>query len=293
MRSRFSAYALGLADYIIATTHPASPLYEDNLDEWKESILKFSKESLFTNLEILEFTEGARFSSVTFVAHITRKRKNASFTEKSYFERVEGRWLYRNGLLASGRDEKLSGPSPKDLLPMAYLGDQVLKEKAAPVETLNDDIRELVRKMQETMDALDGLGIAAPQVHSSLRIFLIREPIENADETISLGDVKVFINPVLFNPSEETWSDAEGCLSIPGVEADVERPYEISVRYTDLTGKEKEETATGLFAKALMHEMDHLDGILFTDRLPAPLKNRLKPTLDLIEKRIQRRGRHP
>ncbi|CRX37557.1 peptide deformylase [Estrella lausannensis] len=290
MRSRFSAYALGLADYIITTTHPASLLYQDDRAEWIESILKFSRESTFHNLEILEFTPRAPFSSVTFAAHLSKKRKNTSFTEKSYFELLNGRWFYRNGLIASGLDEQLTGPSPEKLLPMAYFGDAVLKQKAEPVGEITEEIRQLVGAMQETMDALDGLGIAAPQVKKSLRIFLIRQPIENFDETITLGDLKVFINPTLFNPGEDTWADTEGCLSIPGIEADVERPYEVSVRYTDLNGEQKEERASGWYAKALMHEMDHLDGILFTDRLPAPHQKKIEPLLQAMEARI-RKGR--
>lgn len=292
MRSRFSAYAMGIADYIIKTTHPASPLYQEDIAEWTESILKFSRESTFRSLEILEFTEGSPFSSVTFAAHLSKKRRNTSFTEKSYFELLNGRWFYRNGLIAADRDDQLKGPSPINLLPMAYLGDPVLTQKAEPVGEINEEIRQLLHSMQQTMDALDGLGIAAPQVKKSLRIFLIKEPIENFDETITLGDLKVFINPTLFNPGKDTWVDAEGCLSIPGIEADVERPYEISVRYTDLNGEEKEERASGWYAKALMHEMDHLDGILFTDRLEAAYRKKIEPLLETIEVRI-RKGMNP
>lgn len=286
MRSRYSAYALGFADYIIKTTHPGSPLYQFDRDLWKQEILKFSTETTFQKLEIREFTEYTPFSSVTFAAHLTKKKRPASFTEKSYFEFVKGRWLYRNGLVENGIQESIEGPGPDHLLPLAYLGEEVLLKKAAPIEAITDETRALVRNMQDTMDALNGIGLAAPQVHRSLRLFVIREPITLDDGEIDFGEFKVFINPSLENPDSKTETDYEACLSIPGIEAEVLRSLAVTVCYTDLSGNLQEERAQGLYARALMHEMDHLNGILFFDHLSSEQQKKIEPYLTEIKARF-------
>jgi len=284
MRSRYSAYALGLKDYIIETTHPGSPLFQPDFDEWKKEIIKFSETTDFNQLEILDFTEGEPFSSVTFAAHLTKGKRKASFTEKSYFERIHGRWLYRNGVTSLGIVKDLDGPSPLSLLPLSYYGDNVLLDAAKPVGEITDEIRDLARKMVETMDAADGMGLAAPQVHQGIRLFLVREPRED-DE---LMPAKVFINPEIINPSREIESDYEACLSIPGLEAKVARPTSITIQYTDLDGNRQEERASGLYARALQHEMDHLEGILFFDHLQDDQKQKLYPFLDQFKQRFQK-----
>jgi len=102
MRSRYSAYALGISDYIIATTHPANPQYSENTVSWKNSISQFSRDSSFHKLEILEFKEKGESATVTFTAYISQGAHDATFTEKSYFEKVNHRWLYRSGQVAEG-----------------------------------------------------------------------------------------------------------------------------------------------------------------------------------------------
>ena len=102
MRSRYSAYALGryfpdLADYIIKTTHPKNKHYEKNKAEWKKQILKFSQETQFLKLDVLEFHEDKNFATVTFRAHLMQNYKDASFTEKSAFEKLNNEWLYLSG----------------------------------------------------------------------------------------------------------------------------------------------------------------------------------------------------
>lgn len=287
MRSRFAAYALGNADYIIKTTHPGSPLFQFDKDVWKEEILKFSKATRFERLEILRFTDGSPFSSVTFAAHLFKGLRKASFTEKSYFEYFKGRWLYRNGIVKKGIVRDLDGPDPRNLLPIAYLGQDVLLKKAVLIESITDEIKDLVHDMVETMDALDGIGLAAPQVHQSLRLFVIRRPLEDEEgEVADLGDFTVYINPSLHDPSPHTWSDFEACLSIPGLESEVERPHEILVRYTDLEGNTHEEKASGWYAKALMHEMDHLEGVLFYTLLSKDKQEEMEPFLVALKDRF-------
>lgn len=98
MRSRFSAYALNLSEFIIATTHPENPQYSKELFSWKKSISEFSDASSFNKLEILDFTEQGMLATVTFTAYITQGDQDCTFTEKSLFEFSGGRWLYRNKL---------------------------------------------------------------------------------------------------------------------------------------------------------------------------------------------------
>lgn len=103
MRSRYSAYALKLADYIIATTHPDNREYKENIEAWKASIMEFSENSQFEKLEILGWKDGEKFATVSFVVSLTQQGHKVIFTEKSLFEKVEGKWLYKNGEFAQGR----------------------------------------------------------------------------------------------------------------------------------------------------------------------------------------------
>lgn len=101
MRSRYSAYALSLADYIMDTTHPSSSTFKKDKAKWKEDILKFSKSTNFQDLTILEFTDGPRVAFVKFVAHLNQSNCTASFTEHSRFLKVDGKWLYESGSLTA------------------------------------------------------------------------------------------------------------------------------------------------------------------------------------------------
>lgn len=97
MRSRYSAYALGLSDYIIHTTHPNNPQRNPDLKQWSKQIMEFCSNTEFTKLDILDFQEKELFATVTFRAHLTQNANDASFTEQSYFEKIKGKWLYLNG----------------------------------------------------------------------------------------------------------------------------------------------------------------------------------------------------
>lgn len=97
MRSRYSAYALCLPEYIIATTHPTNPQFCHDATQWSQSLAEFCSYTEFNKLEILDFQQKDHFAIVTFVAYLSQNKKNVSFKEKSYFEKVEGKWLYRRG----------------------------------------------------------------------------------------------------------------------------------------------------------------------------------------------------
>jgi len=287
MRSRYTAYALNLPDYIIATTHPGSPHYSENKFSWKRSLSKFSSASQFHKLKILDFKERKSLATVTFTAYVSEDSHDSTFTEKSTFEKIGSRWLYRNGLLQEGHTPNLVTNGQLRLLPLAYYGDAVLRRKADPIAEITEDLKKLIEEMIETMDASDGLGIAAPQIHHSIRLFVIRTPIESKDGEIEHGEVKVFINPKLSLPSEKTWKTAEGCLSIPGLREQVERPKEITVEYTTLDGAVLKERFFGWEARVIMHENDHINGVLFIDRVEAKQRLKLDPVLSALEKRLR------
>jgi peptide deformylase len=142
------------------------------------------------------------------------------------------------------------------------LGDPVLREKAAPVAAVSDDVKQLIRDMFDTMYAEEGVGLAAPQVGISQRIIVI-----DAQQ----DDLPPFalINPEIVELSKETEKGEEGCLSIPGLRDIVERSYRVVVRGDTPEGETRELDLIGLPARIIQHEVDHLDGILFFDRMSA------------------------
>ena len=286
MRSRYSAYALCIPAYIIHTTHPGSPQFSHDTAAWSKKISEFCTNTEFKNLEILDFQEKAPFATVTFVAHLTQNKKDVSFTEKSHFEKIKGKWLYRSGQLSEGHAPNLITTNQLRLLPLAYYGNPFLRKIGDRIVNISDDVRKLVEEMVETMDACDGIGLAAPQVHHSIKLFVIRRPVEIKGGKIELREVKVFINPELSMPSAETWKISEGCLSIPSIHAEVERPREVTVEYTDLEGNKIKERVSGWEARVIMHENDHINGILFIDHLGTEEREGLEPFLKSLEHKI-------
>ncbi|MFA5570307.1 MAG: peptide deformylase [Sphaerochaetaceae bacterium] len=145
------------------------------------------------------------------------------------------------------------------MLDIYTLGDEVLREKTTRVTEFDNALALLVDAMFDTMVEADGIGLAAPQVGVSKRLFVI--------DTRQEHQKYVFINPEILQMSPEEGSHEEGCLSIPGVYADVIRPLEITIQAQDLKGKAFTLHADGLLARAIQHELDHLNGVLFIDRL--------------------------
>ena len=147
------------------------------------------------------------------------------------------------------------------------LGDPVLRTKAKPVAAVTDELRQLIDDMFETMYAEEGVGLAAPQVGVLERVIVV-DPHMDDYEPFAL------INPEIIEASKETEKSEEGCLSIPGLRDLVERSVAIKVRGMTPEGKVREFEAEDLVARILQHEVDHVDGILFLDRL-SPLKRKL------------------
>jgi peptide deformylase len=287
MKSRYSAYARNLPDYIVNTTHPASPEYTDNAFSWKREISLFAQNHTFHKLVIHDFKEKGSFATVTFTAFNSAGDEDYTYSETSYFEKCQGRWLYRNG-----RANRGSVPNPiykheLDLLPFTYYGNPILRKKAEPIAAITDEIKSLVDQMIYTLDAGAGVGLAAPQINHSIRLFIIRTPIEHEDGKVEYGDIKVFINPKLSKPSKTTCTHNEGCLSIPGIRADVVRPVEIEIEYTNLDGETIHEHVKGWEARVIMHENDHINGILYIDRLSEAEKAQFAPYLQKLERRLQ------
>lgn len=285
MRARYCAYALNISDYLVATTHPASPHYVENKFIWKRNLSNFSKQFVFQGLEILDFQEKISLATVTFIASLAQGNRDATFTERSYFEKFNNRWLYRSGQLKNGKAPSLIMKNFSKVLPLAYYGEESLRSKATEIKEITKETKKLVEEMVETLNAHEGMGLAAPQVHQSVKLFIIRTPIEKDQKVVKLGKVKVFINPFLSLPSEKTWTELEGCLSLPNICASVERPKEVTVEYTTLEGKKIKERVSGWQAKVIFHEYDHLQGILFIDRLNQEEKGALMPSLQNLEKK--------
>ncbi len=147
-------------------------------------------------------------------------------------------------------------------------GDPVLRKKAAPVTAFDDKLGKFVEQMIDDMYESDGVGLAAPQVGESVRVAIV-------DPTGGEKAPYVLINPEVIERSEEQVEDEEGCLSIPDIRLKVRRPAIVSVRAWNEHGEEYTiENAAGLFARALQHEIDHLEGILFVDRV-SPVSRQL------------------
>lgn len=143
------------------------------------------------------------------------------------------------------------------ILNVTKLGEEILRKKAEPVPEINDEIRELVNDMFDTMIENNGVGLAGPQVGKSLRLFVII-----ADDDVR----RVFINPHIIKTSTQVGEYDEGCLSIPQVYETITRPLEVTVQAYNEEGKLFTLEADGLLARIIQHEYDHLDGILYIDR---------------------------
>ena len=162
--------------------------------------------------------------------------------------------------------------------PIVKWGESVLHSPARAVPELNGSISDLVRDMVDTMYAAPGIGLAAPQIGIPLRVIVVDLSVgERPAELIRL------INPTIVELSGDQQHE-EGCLSIPGFEGTPRRPARVTLKGLDLEGQERVVTGMSLLARAFAHEMDHLDGLLFVDRL-SPLKR------DLMKRRLRRRFR--
>jgi peptide deformylase len=157
------------------------------------------------------------------------------------------------------------------ILKTAKLGNPVLRQAAkevSPSELMSAGVQKLIEDMIETMHEYDGVGLAAPQVHESKQIAVIQ--VENSVRYPRAPGIPltVLVNPVLLKKSDETQKGWEGCLSVEGLRGFVPRSKRVAIRFTDREGKERQLETEGFFAVVIQHEMDHLAGKVFLDRMP-------------------------
>jgi len=151
------------------------------------------------------------------------------------------------------------------LLPIRIYGDPILRTKSAPVEKIDAALLSFALDMLETMRDAEGIGLAAVQVGRPIRML-----VADVGARAPKGTPRIFINPTIVEAVGESIYD-EGCLSVPGLNAEISRPEKIFLRFADGKGKDREEEFDGLLARVLQHEIDHLNGVLFVDYL-SPLR---------------------
>jgi len=172
------------------------------------------------------------------------------------------------------------------ILPIVAFGSPILRKKCIDIDSEYAELELLIKDMKETMHEANGVGLAAPQINIKIRLFLIDtaaffEDQEEPDEKIIR---KVFINPIIIEEKGEDWKYNEGCLSIPDIREDVIRKSIITIKYFDENFKKHTNTYTGLTARVIQHEYDHIEGVLFTDKISALRKRMIKGKLLDISK---------
>ena len=176
------------------------------------------------------------------------------------------------------------------ILPIIGYGNPILKITSKDINNSYPNLKQLIDDMYETMYNSKGVGLAAPQIGKSIRLFIIdTAPFLNIDENeiegIKVESIKqTFINPVIIQESGDSWSFEEGCLSIPHIREDVKRKSDINIEFYDENFTLNKKSFSGIVARVIQHEYDHIQGILFTDKLTSFKKRLLKNKLNNIEK---------
>jgi peptide deformylase len=181
------------------------------------------------------------------------------------------------------------------IYPIVAYGDPVLRKKATDIPQDFPDLNQLIDDMFETMYGASGIGLAAPQIGKPIRLFIVDATPFEDDQELSKEDravlsefKKVFINAEILEESGDEWVFNEGCLSIPDIREDVFRKDEITIRYFDADFNEHTEVYSGIAARIIQHEYDHIEGVLFTDHLSALKKRMIKSKLGQISKGLIR-----
>jgi peptide deformylase len=167
------------------------------------------------------------------------------------------------------------------ILPIVAYGDPVLKQVANDIDAEYPNLKQLIEDMENTMEKASGVGLAAPQIGLSIRLFIIDSTLMMDEGEEDKGIREVFINAEMIEETGTDWAFEEGCLSIPDIREDVYRKDTITIKYLDKDFKEHTKTFDGMTARVIQHEYDHIEGILFIDHLK-PLKKKL------LNKRLRR-----
>ena len=177
------------------------------------------------------------------------------------------------------------------ILPIVAYGDPVLRKVGKDIDADYPELEKLIANMKETMANAQGVGLAAPQIGRAIRLFLIDatpfaedEDLSEEERTTLKGFNKVFINAQIIKEEGDEWAFNEGCLSIPDIREDVFRKETITIEYLDENFEKQSDVLSGLAARVFQHEYDHIEGILFTDKLSSLKKRLLKKKLENISK---------
>ena len=177
------------------------------------------------------------------------------------------------------------------ILPIIAIGFPVLKKRCKEIDKNYPELDILIKNMKETMKNASGVGLAAPQINKAIRLFLVDTSAFANDEELSEDEreflstyKRVFINAKITKEDGKEWAFNEGCLSIPNIREDVFRKDTITIEYVDENFNPKKETLTGLAARVIQHEYDHIEGILFTDKLSSLKKRLIKKKIENIKK---------
>jgi peptide deformylase len=169
--------------------------------------------------------------------------------------------------------------------PLVYYGDSRLRKKCQRVETISPDVEKLAADLIESVEAYHGAGLAAPQIGELVQMFVITYTGTDEEGAPIMGDPEIYINPRIVSYSDEKITIEEGCLSVPGLRAPVERSVSIKIESQRLDGSLREETVDGWRARVILHEYDHLNGSLFIDRTSKKMRNILDAGLRSIKKK--------
>ena len=170
------------------------------------------------------------------------------------------------------------------ILPIVAYGDKVLREHCLDIDAAYPKLASVIKNMFETMYEAEGVGLAAPQVGLKIRLFIVDASTFSEEEPELEDFVKVFINPKIIEESGEDWAFKEGCLSIPGIRENVTRKKNVLLGYYDKKFEYHEELFSGMAARIIQHEYDHIEGVLFIDKINSMKKNLIKGKLSDIVK---------
>ncbi|MDO9261361.1 MAG: peptide deformylase [Flavobacteriaceae bacterium] len=179
------------------------------------------------------------------------------------------------------------------ILPIIAYGDPVLRKVGKDIDAEYPELSTLLENMWETMYKAEGVGLAAPQIGKDIRLFIIDtvpfsqdEDLDEEERNFLSSYKKVFINAKILKEEGEEWAFTEGCLSIPNIREDIYRNEQVTIEYLDENFNKHTEVLNGLVARVIQHEYDHIEGILFTDKLSSLKKRLLKKKLENISKGI-------
>lgn len=172
------------------------------------------------------------------------------------------------------------------IYPIVAYGDPILRKKAIIIDSDYPNLNEIIDNMFATMYNSSGVGLAAPQIGIPIRLFIVDAKPFSVDDPTTENFRKIFINAELLDETGNKWKFNEGCLSIPGVREDIERKPTITIRYQDINFETHTEEYIGVKARIIQHEYDHINGVLFTDRLTSLKKQLLKGRMNSISRGI-------